>query len=117
MLRAVASQIGGGFPATFTTLTATTSVITPIVQAPTGGNVDVKAPNGTTIGVFNGSSGLFTAPFSFFWGGYMESAEGAAPAAPAADRVRIYAQDNGAGKTQLMALFSSGAAQQIAIQP
>jgi hypothetical protein len=40
-----------------------------------------------------------------------------APTAPAADRVIIYAEDNGAGKTRLMALFSSGAAQQIAIQP
>jgi hypothetical protein len=42
---------------------------------------------------------------------------GAAPSAPAADNVIIYAIDNGSGKTQLMALFSSGAAQQIAIQP
>jgi len=31
--------------------------------------------------------------------------------------VRIFAQDNGAGKTQLMALFATGAAQQIAIEP
>jgi hypothetical protein len=43
--------------------------------------------------------------------------EVAAPGAPAADEVYIYAQDNGGGKTQLMALFSSGAAQQIALQP
>ena len=40
-----------------------------------------------------------------------------APAAPAANGVFIYAEDNGAGKTRLMAKFSSGAAQQIAIQP
>jgi hypothetical protein len=40
-----------------------------------------------------------------------------APAAPAADNVVIYAEDNGAGKTRLMALFNTGAAQQIAIQP
>lgn len=40
-----------------------------------------------------------------------------APSAPAANGVYIYAVDNGGGKTQLMALFSSGAAQQIAIQP
>jgi hypothetical protein len=41
----------------------------------------------------------------------------AAPAAPAANNVRIYAVDNGSGKTQLMALFATGAAQQIAIEP
>jgi hypothetical protein len=43
--------------------------------------------------------------------------ERADPAAPAANYVRIYAKDNGAGKTQLMAIFAAGAAQQIAIQP
>lgn len=40
-----------------------------------------------------------------------------APAAPAANGVRIYAEDNGAGKTRLMALFPTGVAQQIAIEP
>ena len=49
--------------------------------------------------------------------GYHEMAEMTAPAAPAADGVRIYAVDNGSGKTQLMALFATGAAQQIAIEP
>jgi hypothetical protein len=44
-------------------------------------------------------------------------AEMTAPAAPAANGVRIYAVDNGSGKTQLMALFATGAAQQIAIEP
>jgi hypothetical protein len=48
---------------------------------------------------------------------YIEQTEMTAPAAPAANGVRIYAVDNGAGKTQLMAIFSSGAAQQLAIQP
>jgi hypothetical protein len=40
-----------------------------------------------------------------------------APSAPAANGCYLYAEDNGAGKTRLMALFSSGAAQQVAIQP
>lgn len=43
--------------------------------------------------------------------------EQTAPSAPAANEVVLYAQDNGGGKTQLMALFASGAAQQVAIQP
>lgn len=50
-------------------------------------------------------------------GGALEFIEQTAPAAPSADRVRLYAQDNGAGKTQLMALFNTGAAQQVAIEP
>jgi hypothetical protein len=49
--------------------------------------------------------------------GFSEMVEMAAPAAPAANMVRIYAEDNGSGKTRLMALFPSGAAQQIAIEP
>jgi hypothetical protein len=49
--------------------------------------------------------------------GALELAEMTAPAAGAANTVRIYAVDNGSGKTQLMAIFSSGAAQQLAIQP
>ena len=50
-------------------------------------------------------------------GAASEYLEQTAPAAPAADRVRIFAQDNGAGKTQLMALFATGAAQQLAVEP
>ena len=48
---------------------------------------------------------------------YIEGIEGTAPAAGAADTFRLFAQDNGGGKTQLMVIFNSGAAQQIALQP
>lgn len=49
--------------------------------------------------------------------GFVQGFEMTAPSAPAANGGRIFFQDNGAGKTQLMVIFSSGAAQQIAIQP
>lgn len=49
--------------------------------------------------------------------GYLQGAEQTAPAAPGANGYRLFAQDNGAGKTQLMVIFNTGAAQQIAIQP
>jgi hypothetical protein len=39
------------------------------------------------------------------------------PEAPPANNYVIYAIDNGSGKTKLMVKFSSGAVQQIAIQP
>ena len=48
---------------------------------------------------------------------YQEFVETTPPAAPDANHVRIYAEDNGAGKTQLVAKFPSGNAQQIAIEP
>lgn len=48
---------------------------------------------------------------------FLAGVEQAAPAAPAANGYRIFAQDNGGGKTQLMVIFSTGAAQQLAIEP
>jgi hypothetical protein len=64
------------------------------------------AGNGFRIMTADASTGIF-----------LEGYEQTAPAAAPANGYRIFAQDNGAGKTQLMVIFSSGAAQQIAIQP
>jgi hypothetical protein len=50
-------------------------------------------------------------------GSALQFREQTAPAAPAADNVRIYAEDDGSGKTRLMARFATGAAVQIAIEP
>jgi hypothetical protein len=61
--------------------------------------------------------GVITRPSGTPIGGALEFLENTAPAAPAADRVRIYAEDDGAGKTRLMARFATGAAVQIAIEP
>ena len=49
--------------------------------------------------------------------GYIEMLEQTAPSAPAVNRGRLYTEDDGAGKTRLMVVFNTGAAQQIAIQP
>ena len=54
---------------------------------------------------------------NMYQAGFKEYVETTAPAAPATNRVRIYAEDNGSGKTRLMALFPTGVAQQIAIEP
>lgn len=43
--------------------------------------------------------------------------EMATPPSAVANKAIVYAQDNGAGKTQLMVIFPSGAAQQISIEP
>lgn len=50
-------------------------------------------------------------------GGALNFLEQTAPAAPSTNQVTIYAEDNGSGKTRLMAIFPTGAAQQIAIEP
>lgn len=49
--------------------------------------------------------------------GAIQLIERTAPAAGDVNTVRLYAQDNGAGKTQLMALFNTGSAVQVAIEP
>ena len=54
---------------------------------------------------------------TFILRGYLEGTEIIAPSAGAANTGRLFFQDNGAGKTQLMVIFATGAAQQIAIQP
>lgn len=49
---------------------------------------------------------------------HLEGVElGADPTAPAADGFRLYAKDNGAGKTGLYVRFATGAVVQIAVEP
>jgi hypothetical protein len=43
--------------------------------------------------------------------------EQTAPSAPAANQLVLYAEDNGSGKTKLMARFNTGTAVQVAIEP
>ncbi len=68
---------------------------------------------GGTLGVTGAATvtGLLTA------NGNIAGQEVTAPAAPAANKYIIFAEDNGAGKTRLMVQFATGAAQQIAIEP
>jgi hypothetical protein len=75
----------------------------------TANNYDraIIANSGGGLAITNGGSA----------GESLQFAEMTAPAAPAANQVRIYAEDDGTGKTRLMALFATGVAQQIAIQP
>lgn len=50
-------------------------------------------------------------------GAVMQFVEIAAPAAPAANNVRLFSQDNGSGKTQLCAIFATGVVQCFATEP
>lgn len=49
--------------------------------------------------------------------GYMEMSEISDPGNSAANKGRLYMRDNGSGKTQLVAVFPSGAVQVIATEP
>ncbi len=66
----------------------------------------------------NGFLGVNVAPATRFdiGAGAMTFAEMTAPGAGAANTARIYAKDNGSGKTQLMVQFATGSEIQIAIE-
>jgi hypothetical protein len=80
-----------------------------------------SADTGTNYGVY----GETNSPTGF--GGYFdgrvfttkfyELLEIADPAAPSANRARLFARDNGVGKTQLCVLFPTGAVQVLATEP
>lgn len=55
--------------------------------------------------------------WNFGAGDYIKLLERDDPSAPAGNRVAWYARDNGSGKTQLCARFSTGAVQVIATEP
>jgi hypothetical protein len=76
------------------------------------------SPGGSSNIILDAStSGMLTVWDGATSGATIQLQEQTAPAAPATNSVRIYAEDNGAGKTRLMARFATGAAQQIAIEP
>lgn len=77
-----------------------------------GGDVVLTPGAGGTGSTANGIPGGVKIPAA-----YLQFTEMTAPAAGATNSVRVYVEDNGAGKTRLMALFPTGAAQQIAIEP
>jgi hypothetical protein len=104
------------------TATSASSIITCLTWGSFGGGflqtgVGFSSASAGTYDLGATSGGIGGAFRRLILAQYIETSEMTAPAAPAANGVRIYAVDNGSGKTQLMALFATGAAQQIAIEP
>jgi len=97
-----AIQIGGSAP-----------VVAGLTTSQIGTGIHIR--DHRTAGIAIDNQGLSTAP-DITMTGFMEGFEMTAPAAPAANGGRLFFQDNGAGKTQLMVIFATGAAQQLAIQ-
>jgi hypothetical protein len=89
------------------------------------GGVTINAKSGRSVGLsVNGTSILSITGTAVNYGvtlalgtNYVELSEMTAPAAPAANKARLYCVDNGAGKTQLAVIFPSGAAQILATEP
>lgn len=84
-----------------------------ITWSNTGGN-----PSATNdVGLGRVATNVLKVTNSGSGAGALQWQEMTTPTAPSANNVILFAQDNGAGKTQLMALFATGAAQQVAIEP
>jgi hypothetical protein len=99
---------GSGNPITY--LTFTDGGANRLLLSDSTGDATTFKWASATAMTFLGSIGIHSAS-------YIYGSEATAPSAPSADGFRLYAQDNGGGKTQLCALFSSGAAQCFATQP
>jgi hypothetical protein len=56
-------------------------------------------------------------PLGSTGGGALQFTEMSAPSAPGANNVIFYAEDNGSGKTRVMAKYSDGSTSQVTIQP
>ena len=88
--------------------------VSSFVMSPVALIASVDAGESSTLSVAGGltfTSGMTFGPTS------ITGREISAPSAPAANQYILFAQDNGAGKTQLMVRFATGAAQQLAIEP
>ena len=86
--------------------------------------LDLNLPNGDDFDIWiDDAGGTLQIEYTFsstkldLWGNYIEFTEQTAPGAGSANTARLYAVDNGSGKTQLAVVFSSGAAQILATQP
>jgi hypothetical protein len=86
----------------------TTGITHAVTHKRSGTQQTFQNGSGTEIGVMGEvNTGLF-----------IQFVEGSTDAsAPAANRATLYARDNGAGKTQLVVRFATGAVQVIATEP
>jgi hypothetical protein len=107
------SSSGGGLP----TAKAKTGVFGYANQDSSAKGIWGQSPNGR--GVMGSSSTGLAGYFSgrVYTERYHELKEIANPSAPAANKLRLFARDNGSGKTQLCVRFPTGAVQVIKTQP
>jgi hypothetical protein len=97
------------------------SATTTHLNAPSGGTLRLRVANGNyvalTASAFQVENVPITLP-STDGSGYIQVVEqSSSPAAGSANSARIYAKDNGSGKTQLIVRFASGAEQVLATEP
>jgi hypothetical protein len=90
------------------------------IYRPDGTGLSYLPGNGTSFFYGNQefrNTGGSTVYWSFNEAGYFEGIEVSDPAAPSTNSGRLYFRDNGAGKTQLVVRFPTGAVQVLATEP
>lgn len=112
-----ASVSAGTNPAQSGTLRVGNNQAVTARNAANNGDRDIIKCDASNSVIIGPGAGYVTMPGTILVPPTMEFSEQAAPTAPAVNRARLWLQDNGSGKTQLMVQFNTGAAIQLAIQP
>jgi hypothetical protein len=82
-----------------------------------GGGSDGANTGNSDTGLARAAAGVIAVTNGSTGGGAMQFTEMTSPSAPATNNIVFFAEDNGSGKTRLMARFPTGATQQVAIEP
>lgn len=112
-------QVGAASKFSLTKAGLLTTITATVTSGANLNNIGIGSGHGTMNARFTsaGAALVTLADNAGTSGSVLEFLEQTAPSAGAANTARIYAVDNGSGKTQVCALFSSGAAQCFATQP
>jgi hypothetical protein len=128
LARAVVAQSGGGGSAAQFVATSDGSASAPAFRGTDAdigisfnpgplGNVDISVSGVVRLTVGATAVGIAAGNPLAINENYLEGGEIADPSAPSSNYGRLYFRDNGAGKTQLVARFPTGAIQVIATEP
>lgn len=112
-------QVGAASKFSLTKAGLLTTITATVTSGANLNNIGIGSGHGTMNARFTsaGAALVTLADNAGTSGSVLEFLEQTVPSAGAANTARIYAVDNGSGKTQVCALFSSGAAQCFATQP
>lgn len=105
----------GGTDVALSSATAWAFLVSPYINSPTGQYLFYSGA-ATDAGLSRGGAAAVVRVTDGSTGGGSLQLDEQTPPSGLADSVRLYADDSG-GKTRLMAIFGTGAAQQVAIEP
>lgn len=109
---------GGGSSSILSVATGTGTILPLVLSVSGGGTMTFFTGGGVTIGdTTDPGSATVRLAGAVTPTSWLEYTEIADPAAPAANKARLYARDNGSGKTQMVVRFPTGAIQVLSTEP